>query len=800
MLENFGPIQHVALAALWWLLVFPVAGGFVVAFLGLRWLLEFRDDPKAPPPDRATVDRVALGTFALTCAASIAYAYQLFQRAPADRFFVTHLLRMARIGQLDVHFDLVLDPLASVMCVIVTAVATVATAVRMREKHAEPWRFHAWSLLFVTGLLVALLADGLLMLIVGWHFAGAALLGLCDRKARALRANVFHRVADVAFIASTSLLFWSLGGTWSDTEFTPDLNPRYVAVSSAGVAGAKTMGTMKVDIDNDDDRAPSTLGADAVRTRATGGSPTPSLVGKGFVTLANTPGAIVYIDDAHTPLLVADLPLRAPFSRRETPGGMHTFRIHAGGGLDDHIVAHVPVGGDAETWLVLVGPTVTFRELRDQLALENGRGEAYLLGALRTKKVWGVSALSLACAFLVLAVGARGALLPLHLAQVDSLTGEGAAARMLLFGLGSVLVPTYLIARVAFLFAASPVAATWLVVLGATTALACGASAHHTEDPTRARAFVSVGVAGVAMIALGTGAWAAAIAVALVHALAMAALAAADALGQAADRRTKVGASIALLAALALAMTTAATSEGLSRVPSLVVAAAGGLATALFAGVLGRTVPSGANKAKPKAPSWAPFVLALTAIIVAVVAAGGRAIGGAGESILGSWLEPVFDTTRVHFDHEPASAIGLGLAIAALSVTAWLRTPRLTRGAAPTGFAKHASVGFHADAAVDRGLVPLALALRNVVIELERHVIDGVVHAIAAVVRATAWVQRRVDDGVIDAPGEAIAAGLEPVAARNLEAAHSSRAQTVSYAVFCLLVAASVAFYFVSNR
>ncbi|MDB4993162.1 MAG: hypothetical protein JWM74_594 [Myxococcaceae bacterium] len=800
MLENFGPIQHVALASLWWLLLFPLAGGGVVAFLGLRWLLELRDDPKAAPPDRATVDRVALATFALTCAASIAYAYQLFQRAPADRFFVTHLLRLARIGQLDVHFDLVLDPLASVMCVVVTAVATIATAVRMREKPAEPWRFHAWSLLFVTGLLVALLADGLLMLVVGWHFAGVALLGLCDRQgAGAVRANVFHRVADVAFIASASILFWSLGGTWSDTEFTPDLNPRYVAVSSAGVTGVATKGTLKVDIDNTDDRAPSTLGADAVRTRPTGGSATPSLTGKGFVTLANTPGAIVYIDDAHTPLLVADQPLRTPFARRETPGGMHTFRIHAGGGLDDHIVAHVPVGGDAETWLVLVGPTVTFRELRDQLALENGRGEAYLLGALRTKKVWGVSALSLVCALLVLGVAARGALFPLHLAQVDALSGDGAAARMLLFGLGSVLLPTYLIARLAFLFAVSPVAATWLVVLGATTALACGASAHHTEDPTRARAFVSIGVAGVAMIALGTGAWAAAIVIALVHALAMAALAAADARGKAADRRTQIAASVALLAALALAMTTAATSEGLSRIPSLVVAGAGGLATALFAGVLARTLPSDATKAKPFAPSWAPLALAFSAVVVAVLGAGGRVLGGAGESILGSWLEPAFDTTRVHFDHEPASAIGLGLVIAALSVTAWLRT-RSAKASPPTGFGKHASLGFHADAAVERGLVPLVLALRNVAIELERHVIDGVVHAIAAVVRATAWVQRRVDQSVVDAPGEAIAGAVEPVATRNLEAAESPRAQTAGYAVFCLLVAASIVLYVVSNR
>jgi NADH-quinone oxidoreductase subunit L len=799
MLENFGPIQHVALASLWWLLLFPVAGGAVLAFMGLRWLLERQDDPKAAPPDRATVDRLALATFALTCAASIAYAYELFQRAPVDRFFVTHVLRMVRIGQLDVHLDLVLDPLASVMCVVVTAVATLAAAVRIHEKHIEPWRFHAWSLLFVTGLLLALLADGLLILVIGWHVAGVAMLGLVANGSRAARANVFHRVADVAFIASATILFWSLGGTWSDTEFTPDLNPRYVAVSSAGVAGQKTVGTLKVDIDNEDDRAPSTLPADARRPRATGASATAPLTGKGFVTLANTPGAVVYLDDAHTPLIVADQALRAPFARRETPGGMHTFRIHAGGGLDDHLVAHVPVGGDADTWLVLVGPTVTFRELRDQLALENGAGEPYLRDALRAKKLWGgVSALSLACVLLVLGVAARGALFPLHLAQAEALAGDSPApARMLLLGLGTVLLPAYLVARVAFLFAASPGAATWLVVLGALTALACGATAHHTEDPARARAFVTVGVSGVAMIALGTGAWSAAIVIALVHALAMAALASAEPLGKAADRRTSIAASVALLAALAVAMSTAATSEGLSRIPSLVVAGAGGLATALFAGVLARTLPNG-DAAKPKAPRAVPVVLSLAAVVVAVLGTGGRAIGGAGDSILGEWLAPSFATTHVHFDHEPASAIGLGLVVVALSIGAWLRPQK--RASSPTGFGGHAAAGFHVDAAIERGVVPLALGLRSIALELERHVIDGVVHAVAALVRATAWVQRRVDQGVVDAPGEALAEGIEPVATRNLEAAASPRAQATGYAVFCLLLAASLGLYVVSNR
>jgi NADH-quinone oxidoreductase subunit L len=806
MLENFGPIQHVALAALWWLLFFPAAGGGILAFFGARWLLDRRDDPKALPPDRKTSDRVALTTLGLTFAASVVYAYLLFQRAPADRFFVTHLLRMVRVGQLDVHFDLVLDPLASVLCIVITGVATVAAAVRVGETRragtagVEPWRFHAWSILFVAGLLLAVLADGILVLIVGWHAAGVALFGLTG--AGAARANVFHRAADVAFVGFAAILFWSLGGTWSDTEFTPDLNPRYVAVSSAGTAGMAKVGTVKVGSDGDDDeRAPSMRapGADAARPRGMAGPPP---TGKGFVTLANTPGAIVYLDDSRTPLLAADQPLRAPFARRETPGGMHTFRIHAGDGLDDYIVPHVPVGGDADTSLVLVGPTVTFRELRDQLALENGRSEVYVRDALRSKKVLGnVSSLTLACVLLVLGIAARGALFPLHLAQVGAIAGAGQpASRMLLLGLSTTLVPTYLVARVAFLFASSPGAATWLVALGAVTALACGAAAHYTEDPNRARAFLAVGTSGVAMIALGAGAWAVAIVVALAQSLAMASLASADGLGARADRRISVAASVALLVALLAAMTTAATSEGLSRIPSVVAAAAGALAVALFSGVLARTLPGAGEEpsSKSTSPGWAPPVLGLGAVVVVVLGSSARALGSGGESVLGTWLSPVFDTARVRFDHEPAAAIGLGLVAAALSVAAWLR-PRRSVGELG-GFGAHAAASFHAGVAVDRGLVPLALALRALAIELERHVIDGVVHAIAVLVRAGAWVQRRVDRSVVDAPAEAVAASVEAIAANNLEAAESPRAQSTAYAVFGLLLLASVVLYVVSNR
>src|SRR5689334_16204662 len=123
MPDFHGPIQHVTPAAtLWMLLACPLA-----AALACAWCALFggrrRDDDRT----RRFVARVSIASAALAFLASAAHAVALAIRPEGERFFLQHLWRMVRVGQLDASFDLALDPLASTMTLAVTGIALATT-------------------------------------------------------------------------------------------------------------------------------------------------------------------------------------------------------------------------------------------------------------------------------------------------------------------------------------------------------------------------------------------------------------------------------------------------------------------------------------------------------------------------------------------------------------------------------------------------------------------------------------------------------------------------------------------------
>jgi NADH-quinone oxidoreductase subunit L len=141
--------------------------------------------------------------------------------------------------KLTVNFELMVDPLTSVLLLIVTGVGFLIHlySVGYMEHEDDPSRFFCQLNLFVGFMLVLVMAQNLLVMFIGWEGVGACsylLIGfyfLENEKASAgKKAFIVNRVGDVSFVMGVLLLLaalQSVTGT-STLDFTQlrDLVPK----------------------------------------------------------------------------------------------------------------------------------------------------------------------------------------------------------------------------------------------------------------------------------------------------------------------------------------------------------------------------------------------------------------------------------------------------------------------------------------------------------------------------------------------------------------------------------------------
>ncbi|MGH7327747.1 MAG: proton-conducting transporter membrane subunit, partial [Polyangiaceae bacterium] len=491
MTDTHAAIVHVELAPqLWSIAFFPFAAAVAVVYLGTTLASASGREKEGT---MTLLTRVALGGPVLSLASLLFYAYELATRAPSSRYFLVHLGNLLRIGQLDANLDFALDPLSATLGIVVTLIGSAVLVLLTLRTNEGSWRLFARVDALIAAALVLLLADNLLFAFLGWGAIGALTSSLArasrETASRARRVSfTTSRVSDAAFLVATAVLFWNLGGTFSEGDYVPDLDARFAAISS--------------------------ISAPAPVTHLTPGA-------KGFVTLASYPGAVVFADDSHIPLMNGDAPARSPFVHQPVDAGMHTFRIHPGGGLEDSIVAHTRFAENADVDLVLVGATTSFREMRDQLAITDDHGATWRKDAIASRRAIGsLGAMTLACLLFVLAACARASAIPFDgtLADDSDAAGEPLAALLQAVVICSA---AYVLARIAFLFELSPTASTIAACVGAPTALLSALAACAATTPARLFGHVATAHLGVALVAIAAGSPIAAVALVAVSSLAL---------------------------------------------------------------------------------------------------------------------------------------------------------------------------------------------------------------------------------------------------------------------------------------
>ncbi len=162
---------------------------------------------------------LAVGTVAI----SFLVGLLVFLQVPhlPDHQQTVDLWRWITIGDFDVHFSLLVDPLSMIMTLVVTGVGLLIHIYAIGYMHGDKdvSRFFTYLNLFIASMLILVLSDNYLGLYVGWELVGACsylLIGFWYFKDSAAdagkKAFIVNRVGDFGFALGVFLI-WTTFGT-----------------------------------------------------------------------------------------------------------------------------------------------------------------------------------------------------------------------------------------------------------------------------------------------------------------------------------------------------------------------------------------------------------------------------------------------------------------------------------------------------------------------------------------------------------------------------------------------------------
>jgi NADH-quinone oxidoreductase subunit L len=151
---------------------------------------------------------------------------------------------------------------------------------------------------------------------------------------------------------------------------------------------------------------------------------------------------------------------------------------------------------------VRLGPTVEFRELRNQISDESsGMAER-----LKEMTFWGFPVLALVCILFFVGATGKSAQIPLYVWLPDAMAGPTPVSA-LIHAATMVTAGVYMVARLNFLFALSPAAMTVVATVGCLTAIFAASIGFFQYDIKKVLAYSTVSQLGFMFIGVGVGAY-----------------------------------------------------------------------------------------------------------------------------------------------------------------------------------------------------------------------------------------------------------------------------------------------------
>jgi NADH-quinone oxidoreductase subunit L len=857
MSDYSGQVTHVELSTTLWLIpLLPFLGAATNAIFGRRLQNSTagKDLAKRLHIGSFGVSAVAIGAMLISFAIVLANFVKLVGLEPGHRFLFDHAWQMVRIGSMDVSFAFAMDPLSAVMCLIITGVGSLIHIYAASYMESEPayWRFFTYLNLFVFSMLLLVLGDNFVVMFFGWEGVGLCsylLIGFWYKdykKATAgMKAFVTNRVGDWGFICGLALLFWGMGGKWLP-------NGRFVAVQAQelphgehgggghGEDAHGTSGSASHGASGKHEDAHAKAGDHGEKkaedkARAITGS-------KGSLTMTTHAGAKVYLGVTDLAELGGSKPPQpfavSPFVRKEIPAGSHTLvvvpgdgavvsgegsvRIEARDGVrivdtETADVGRITVKGGEEFVVAPIGPTVTFRELHDQLVMEDSTG-AFLKKNLLSKDGWfGVALVSLVCLFFFVGATGKSAQIPLYVWLPDAMAGPTPVSA-LIHAATMVTAGVYMIARLGFLFSLTPTTSGIVAFVGALTALFAATIGFFQYDIKKVLAYSTVSQLGFMFIGVGVGAYWAGVFHLMTHAFFKACLflgsgsvihgmhavehdevAVQDMRNMGGlRRRMPLTARTYFVACLAITAAPIPFFAGFWSKDEILWKAFNTESIAIFPGwliyVMGLTAalctsfymwrsyyltfegPHAKKEIETKvheSPAAITYVLVtlagLSTIAGVLFGFSTHFVGGHGEPILEQWLHPVLAHATTYFTQRSLSReYALMAASVGGAILSWyIARSRYGEKRSPSWAAEEQKLpGFtllqnkyYVDEIYQATIIRAFLGLRIVLAEMDRWIVDGIVNAFSVGARGAAWVTSAIDTYIVDGAVNFVAEG-----------------------------------------
>jgi NADH-quinone oxidoreductase subunit L len=194
---------------------------------------------------KAAAGAVACGAMVGSFLVALVTVWRLIALPAESRAIANQLFTWISSGDFTAAFTLRLDPLASVMILVITGIGSLihiySTAYMHEETDAEYARYFSYLNLFASFMLVLVLGSNFLVMFVGWEGVGLCsylLIGFWYQKKSASdagkKAFIVNRIGDFGFVLGVLLLFVRFG--------TVDFQE--VARAVAGLSPEATFGTM----------------------------------------------------------------------------------------------------------------------------------------------------------------------------------------------------------------------------------------------------------------------------------------------------------------------------------------------------------------------------------------------------------------------------------------------------------------------------------------------------------------------------------------------------------------------------
>jgi len=174
----------------------------------------------APAPYRKLVAFIGPAVVGAAFVVSLLSVIALAARSPHDRLFVQVLFPWIQAGGFSAPAALQLDPLSSVMILVVTGVGFLIHVYSVGYmSHEKAFaRYFVYLNLFTFTMLTLVLGSNYLVMFVGWEGVGLCsylLIGYWYEKKSASdagkKAFIVNRIGDFGFILGLFLLFWTFG-------------------------------------------------------------------------------------------------------------------------------------------------------------------------------------------------------------------------------------------------------------------------------------------------------------------------------------------------------------------------------------------------------------------------------------------------------------------------------------------------------------------------------------------------------------------------------------------------------------